>query len=1032
MVKNNLSSKFIFATTIIIAFLISLNFVFAFTIESVTPSYLNRTSNTRVNITLNNTDNVNITQLTITLPFETTFYANTNRTTAGDSVFTNTTAGPQKILIWTNTSQLTFFPNNTVQSFLFNISLANLGNVMFTNFTLTAKHIAGADNITSYNFRVDFAFSGYTKNETGGTETNVNVSMYRVAAGAGGPPTESYESSILSDSNGQFTFPNINGSASLYKLKMIRYGLAAGCISSNSTCNVTKIGTSLPYFPAMMFYPATADLPIFEFMRPPSLNGTSFYMQPAATLRLYANNWSEGIAGSAQKFGYQVTDQVSGFPTESNFMTSVSTVDIAVPIDRNFTVMFVRTPGNGNFGFTFHSLCNGSLMNDTTCPTPPVSNSTLGVLSQGQILVVNQSFVTNTYRLFGCINMSAGTNNSALNITSFSLKMIPWPGFVPPFRADMGDIDLDVNINYTASSLGCAFAFYNISAMGSASGLNYLIEAYAKNKTAAPDVYSANAWSLAAFQNITITGNRNYNLTLFRLAGNYNSSSGVNTSKIKINIVNSSGGAITTNMNANVRIKHPVTGTLTYIIESMSSGSFYMSILNNSNWAKIMVYSNDAPPREVTLNLSQSEANITMTTMSDGRGVGMKKINSTGQMEMINSTQLNSSLAINMRFLRNSEACNVLIPADSCVITNTSAKNFNPLTALVAGKINMEMKITSTGVTLMFMNFDMFSAKQPPMESIMNDRASSGASSTNQVWQFGSFAPKDAYSYVVIAMPFDDAAINDSADMSLSTPMLYDENWNAVWNRSRGDTSVNLTDDFIDYNSTALYRNYLSSSGINCSKTDSNLNVTPCYINTTSNMVYMRIPHFSGVSPGVSGSAPSSSSTTTASGGGGSAVSFWATTYVPIDSQFVSGYTQTLAKASRVKIKVSSEDHYVGVVSLTNTSATINISSTPQQAVFNIGEEKKFDVDSNNYYDISVKLNSISLSKANLTIKTINELMPQSPATPAETPETPSTPVSDSVETIEQKSSLSMWITLILVIIVVLVVAAYLIYKKYN
>ena len=116
--------------------------------------------------------------------------------------------------------------------------------------------------------------------------------------------------------------------------------------------------------------------------------------------------------------------------------------------------------------------------------------------------------------------------------------------------------------------------------------------------------------------------------------------------------------------------------------------------------------------------------------MNDGKGIGMKRINSTGQMDMINVTQ--NSFNINMRFLRNSDSCNVREPDSSCAITTMIGKNFNPLTAMVAGKINMEMKINSTNTTLTFYNFDMFVAKQPPMDSIMNENRTGGTGANSE------------------------------------------------------------------------------------------------------------------------------------------------------------------------------------------------------------------------------------------------------------------------------------------------------------
>jgi len=58
---------------------------------------------------------------------------------------------------------------------------------------------------------------------------------------------------------------------------------------------------------------------------------------------------------------------------------------------------------------------------------------------------------------------------------------------------------------------------------------------------------------------------------------------------------------------------------------------------------------------------------------------------------------------------------------------------------------------------------------------------------------------------------------------------------------------------------------------------------------------------------------------------------------------------------------------------LTETTAKINVSSTPQQAVLEIGDEKKFDVTGDDFYDLVVKLNGIEDNKANVTITSIHE-----------------------------------------------------------
>jgi len=150
-----------------------------------------------------------------------------------------------------------------------------------------------------------------------------------------------------------------------------------------------------------------------------------------------------------------------------------------------------------------------------------------------------------------------------------------------------------------------------------------------------------------------------------------------------------------------------------------------------------------------------------------------------------------------------------------------------------------------------------------------------------------------------------------------------------------------------------------------------------CYINLSAKTITMEIPHFSAVGPSVTGTAPASStSTTTTSTGGGSVSSGWIRTYIEDkkDLSVLGSVNINLGSKERVRLLVGNETHYVGVVGLTTTTATINVSSTKaQQAALKAGEEAKFDITGDDYYDILVKLNKITGLKANFTISSINE-----------------------------------------------------------
>jgi hypothetical protein len=122
----------------------------------------------------------------------------------------------------------------------------------------------------------------------------------------------------------------------------------------------------------------------------------------------------------------------------------------------------------------------------------------------------------------------------------------------------------------------------------------------------------------------------------------------------------------------------------------------------------------------------------------------------------------------------------------------------------------------------------------------------------------------------------------------------------------------------------------------------------------------------------------SGSDDTSDGGGGGAEASFWTMTYnVNQDTFKAEGYNRAFSKGQRMKVLIDGDTHYVGVINVSSDRAIINVSSTPQSATLNVGETKKFEVNTDGYYDISVKLNSISTTgpKANLSIMYLHEKM---------------------------------------------------------
>ena len=122
----------------------------------------------------------------------------------------------------------------------------------------------------------------------------------------------------------------------------------------------------------------------------------------------------------------------------------------------------------------------------------------------------------------------------------------------------------------------------------------------------------------------------------------------------------------------------------------------------------------------------------------------------------------------------------------------------------------------------------------------------------------------------------------------------------------------------------------------------------------------------------VTGGGVSSSSSSGSSSSSSTDVQ-WNSYYSATENDIEEGYTKMLGAKTRVKFKLNSENHHVGVVSLTDSKATIEIASDPVKVVLAIGEDAKVDLDKDGFYDLHVILNSISDGEADLTIQKIHE-----------------------------------------------------------
>jgi hypothetical protein len=116
---------------------------------------------------------------------------------------------------------------------------------------------------------------------------------------------------------------------------------------------------------------------------------------------------------------------------------------------------------------------------------------------------------------------------------------------------------------------------------------------------------------------------------------------------------------------------------------------------------------------------------------------------------------------------------------------------------------------------------------------------------------------------------------------------------------------------------------------------------------------------------------------TSPTGGGGATETFWETTYTVADEDFEAGYTRNLGIAERLRFYIEGEQHHVGVVDLDSASVTVNVSSETQQRILFINQYELFELNGDNYYDLSILLNDVFNNTANLTILPSSERIPE-------------------------------------------------------
>ena len=764
--------------------------------------------------------------------------------------------------------------------------------------------------------------------------------------------------STFTNSTGGFNMSVSDNAAWMYQIGIKHY-----------INNKTDSSTALDYM--------GQSLPAFPYMELSNGMNINFYLKEGGTINITALNRTNGRAN----FNYIIKDTNLGYPIAESFTTVVSQAVINVPRDRNYSIM-VYPQNSMPVSYNWDNFTATIGYNFTIANLSSYDNNFYTVHKQFNL--------TETL-----VNVGGYTNLS---------DIVGWDEFrVIPFLLEPGNmiylgdgttIPFDMgawNATPYYDQYGLGSMAYNITLPGPAEGASYILFATARNGTR----------YYGGYRNITLSYGdsnlNNFNFTMYPLmssdwaSSNSNlsvtnasswSSMNISSAQQVFNLINASGSILTgTSAHIESTVDYSNYGAVqfTFMLDTKqeSSASFYLPLINETGVKEMNIYTMSYASKRVptkTQSFIINNSNITMNTFNPG--------------DIDGNT---ASASINIAIYKSNSTCDLPGNEVSCALTTSSNMDtFNPLSTIMGGgKISFRMGIG--GVLVHYVNVDMIASGPPDALFDSNDDVTEGTSDGfAKALRFGSSGPT-IYDYVLVSIPYTEGTtsttgLNENGDVNISIPVLYDDNWNVIWNSTANGTSgAALAANDSHYNTYQTEWQTLMSQ-TNCTKTSSTttFNITnPCYIDMTNNRIWIRLPHFSGTGPSVSGSVVTATSTTTTSSGGtSSSNAAIGGSELPgepegsnegpdidLSSEDVNIVQVGASQGQILSLTFGTVEHSVTIQEITENSVTLIIESDPIEVTLLIGETKEIDVDGNSINDLAITLNDIDDSIVDLTFE---------------------------------------------------------------
>lgn len=591
------------------------------------------------------------------------------------------------------------------------------------------------------------------------------------------------------------------------------------------------------------------------------LNNNTFYLREGAMINITTTNmWNE----THEYFGYyQIKDEKTGYIVEDKFFggdNMVNNLTTYVYADKNYSMMIAP---------------NGTLPVNTKITTNNLSNG----YHHHQFNTTENSEV----RLNGTVMIDGKepnfTNLYVLVYLMDQSRMI--------FMGDQGSAFLNItdgNDEYNATS-----GYYNISTIGIADGSEAIVMPVGFNSSGDGEYYSGfKNVNLdyegpdpgeIDFNNLTkMRGNESYLRvdTFGNAPGDFEGEDGfgnITANLFKFNVLDSENNPVE---DAFLEIQLDYSSLNMTNFTFITSGSnIEVPLLHDAGIKRINVFSRTGAPLKTTIS------NSTLSDHSSEYNLTLKN-----SMEAIDPDTGNPLEGLFIDKIELKDSC--FVPnynASKCSYFGATQEAFDPFGIVMSGAKMSFVMGNDAGITVMYKNVDMLASGPPDVAFDSEGQASEDESTFAQAWRFGSSGP-EIYDEVIVGIPYTPGSstqtgFDESSQMNLTIDNLYNAEYSSVWNSEDNNTTdiENADVDSELYNFKSYlgteYENYLNGTYPECDEDNENLTNGLCYKDTTNNMVWFRIPHFSGVGASPTGAIITADETEdtpgTGSGGSGTA-----------------------------------------------------------------------------------------------------------------------------------------------------------------